>query len=91
MSSVLGATQRMMRVGLGRNAFDFRDGDQRNKTQEQQEHGEEQAKCSDIHQDINPSEKEHLLQQSPEGGVEKGPGDEEVGAGYEVASPRRFR
>src|SRR5436190_17949416 len=55
-SSVMsfGAAFRMMRIGLRRDCFNFRDGDQRHKTQEEQEHGKKQAKGSEIRANVHP-------------------------------------
>src|SRR4051794_30700840 len=53
MTSDFRSAQRMMRISLRRDAFDFRDSDQRNVTQEQQEEREEQSKCSEILQNID--------------------------------------
>src|SRR5262245_26543726 len=55
--SSFGATQRMMRVTLRGDGFDFRDSNHRRKTQEQEEAGKEKAKCSEKGADVNPGGK----------------------------------
>src|SRR6476660_6486637 len=54
MSSNISSAQRMMRIGLRRDPFDFRDRDDRQEAHEKQEAREKQPKRSDVRPNIDP-------------------------------------
>src|SRR4051812_177296 len=76
MMMSLGAAFRMMRVGLRRHCFNFRDGDQRYKPQEKQEHGKKQAEGSEIRANIHPGRAEVTPRRRQEVAVQRHDDDE---------------